>query len=531
MLDEVDRNKIIIMHYVDNVSMREIARTLHVSRNTVRKILGEYASIVSDVHSREEMSEYLSEKRKYDTSNRCQRSVSDYYQNLILKCLQENEAKKLTGLKKQCMLKQDIYEYLINKGFTGSYPTVCRFIRNLSAEGTKPTKEAFIRIYYNPGEHCEFDWGEVKLKIRGKRVRFYMAVFTFSHSNGRWAYLFRHQNTLAYMESHRNFFRDVHGVPEVMVYDNMKVAVKDFVGNEKRPTVALQQLQLHYLFKHRFCNARAGWEKGHVEKSVEYVRRKAFCVNDSFDTIEEAQAHLSLVCKDLNSEIGSISTAEKVTKLKADLMSLKPFPGDIGCFERLTYTVDKWSTITYENNRYSVPDKFVGEKIDIKVYSEKIVIMDGRKRVGTHERFYQKGCWSVLIDHYLNTLLRKPGAIKSSLALHQMPPAIKELFDKHFVEKGKDFVMMLQYAREHNFTDEDITKAYEALKKKKLKRISAEQIQTMLHANSDTLIIQEPQTDAERKQNAEINDCVEATLDMLTGLITNQINTGIPCRN
>ena len=43
MLDEVDRNKIIIMHYVDNVSMREIARTLHVSRNTVRKILGEYA--------------------------------------------------------------------------------------------------------------------------------------------------------------------------------------------------------------------------------------------------------------------------------------------------------------------------------------------------------------------------------------------------------------------------------------------------------------------------------------------------------
>lgn len=56
MLDEVDRNKIIIMHYVDNVSMREIARTLHVSRNTVRKILGEYASIVSDVHSREEMS-------------------------------------------------------------------------------------------------------------------------------------------------------------------------------------------------------------------------------------------------------------------------------------------------------------------------------------------------------------------------------------------------------------------------------------------------------------------------------------------
>ena len=52
-----------------------------------------------------------------------------------------------------------------------------------------------------------------------------MAVFALCHSEGRWAYLFRHQDNLAFMESHRNFFHDVHGVPRTMVYDNMKVAV------------------------------------------------------------------------------------------------------------------------------------------------------------------------------------------------------------------------------------------------------------------------------------------------------------------
>ncbi len=52
------------------------------------------------------------------------------------------------------------------------------------------------------------------------------------------AYLFRHQNTLAFMESHRNFFRDIHGVPAMMVYDNMRVAVKSFVGGDKKPTEA-----------------------------------------------------------------------------------------------------------------------------------------------------------------------------------------------------------------------------------------------------------------------------------------------------
>ena len=70
------------------------------------------------------------------------------------------------------------------------------------------------------------------------RPSFYLAVFTFGHSNGRYAYLFRHQNTLAFMESHRNFFRDIHGVPAMMVYDNMRVAVKSFVGGDKKPTEA-----------------------------------------------------------------------------------------------------------------------------------------------------------------------------------------------------------------------------------------------------------------------------------------------------
>ena len=72
---------------------------------------------------------------------------------------------------------------------------------------------------------------DILLFIDGVKIKFYLAVFTFGHSNGRYAYLFRHQNTLAFMESHRNFFRDIHGVPAMMVYDNMRVAVnkkKDF---------------------------------------------------------------------------------------------------------------------------------------------------------------------------------------------------------------------------------------------------------------------------------------------------------------
>ena len=86
-----------------------------------------------------------------------------------------------------------------------------------------------------------------------------------------------------------------------MVYDNMKVAVKSFVGhNERQPTDALLQLSIYYGFQFRFCNVCRGNEKGHVERSVEYIRRKAFAVRDAFDSLDDANRYLEDVCNRLN---------------------------------------------------------------------------------------------------------------------------------------------------------------------------------------------------------------------------------------
>lgn len=91
-----------------------------------------------------------------------------------------------------------------------------------------------------------------------------------------------------------------------------------------------------YSFKYRFCNIRAGWEKGHVEGSVEFVRRKAFCLQDHFKDIASAQRHLEETCSNINKECYSLSTADKLSKLEADITSLKPFPGNIGCLKLMS---------------------------------------------------------------------------------------------------------------------------------------------------------------------------------------------------
>jgi hypothetical protein len=46
------------------------------------------------------------------------------------------------------------------------------------------------------------------------------------------------------------------------------------------------------------------------------------------------------------------------------------------------------------------------------------------------------------IMHYLNTFLKKPGALKNSIALKSIPQ-LKAIFDKYYSQKPKDFIETL----------------------------------------------------------------------------------------
>lgn len=475
------------MYRTVGYSKRAIARELDISRKTVHKVICEYESALSCPDPEASLESILTVATHYDSSKRGRRVITGSLKDLIDECLDKNTRKRATGLKKQCMRGKDIYELLIDKGFQVSYTAVCKYIASLATQKKDNTSaEAFIRGYYPPGESCEFDWGEVKLYLNGKLHRIHMAVFTLSHSNGRYAWLFHHQDQLAFMESHRNFFRQVKGVPSIMVYDNMRVAIKKFAGEEKKPTDTLLRMSNFYRYHYRFCNIRAGWEKGHVERSVEYVRRKAFSINLHYASLADAQKHLLTICEKINSRSGSPSTINKVEELAADLAALRPYTNEMGCFQMAEYKVDKWSTICMNCSHYSVPDILVGKMVTVKMYSEKLVILYNNDKVAVHERIYsrQKG-WSIKLEHYLTTLLRKPGALSGSLALKQMPSQIQALFNKHFTDKARDFVFLLQYARDNSFNDNDIIEAYQSLRARGLRSISADQIKAMMHTNNE----------------------------------------------
>lgn len=266
----------------------------------------------------------------------------------------------------------------------------------------------------------------------------------------------------------------------MMVYDNMRVAVILKPGG-KQPTETLLRMQAYYGFEYRFCNVRAGWEKGHVERSVDYVRGSAFTTRVDFDSIEDAQMWLSRICDNINTESGSLATGNKREALRRDLECMLRFPGDFGCFDLLQCSVDKQSTISVKGSHYSVPDNLAGQTVIVKLYSEKIRVYDtAYNKVAEHERSYSTGSWTFDINHYINTMMRKPGALDGSVALRQMPEKMQELFRVHFADNGRDFLRLLKYCKGHGHDYNDILAAVKRIRMRGARHINFDQIKVAL---------------------------------------------------
>lgn len=489
MLDVERTHQIVRLHFVEGLSVRKIARKLKIHRNTVKSRIDEYNQFKNEAGAEKgtstvQLVKYLETGTVYDSSGRKARKLTAEIAERIDNCLAENEKKRLDGRRKQQLRKIDIHEILVMAGLDVSYSSVCKYV----AKKTIDSQEAFIKQDYAPGSVCEFDWGEVTLYIAGKGRRFYMAVFTSAYSNYRYAILFERQHSLAFREAHILFFAHVGGVWHQMTYDNMRVAVAEFVGKtEKRPTKALIQLVRWYLFDWRFCNAARGNEKAHVERSVEYIRRKTFAFKDSFETFEEAQQYLVSRVSELNKRKAKGAEMSAYDKLQEERAHLLTHPGQMECFDGDQSKVDKFATICIGTNRYSVPDRLVGRTVFVKTYSSRLEISDERGIVCTHPRSYERGGWYINLDHYLITLSRKPGAVQGSLALKQTPAWIQQMYNHHFTHAPRAFVELLQYCKTKDVTHARLRATVEKLMCHHSGNIEADHILALLGNQTDPI--------------------------------------------
>jgi len=475
----------IIKKYYEGKKVIEISRELGLNRGTVSKYIKEYERLRKEIEEQETNSEEidikliekLSEKPKAKIGKRPKKKLTEKIQKRLGDYIEINEERKLKKQIKQLMNVEEMHRQLIEEGYEIGKTTVYNYVR----EFTEKTREAYIRQEYLPGEVVEFDWGELKIEIAEKMKRLQLALFTTAYSDNHYGLIYEKQNTESFIDSHIKYFNYLGKVPLKIVYDNMRVAVKTFVGTEKEPTEALLKLETHYVFDHRFCNARRGNEKGHVENGVGYVRARAFSYKASFNTIEEAQEHLNEVLEKINSEPKKQKegkSSKELLEIEKNKMRVKSPDFEYSVMK--TLRADKYSTITIDTCKYSVPDEYAQKHVKVKLYATKIKIYSKEGVVAEHERLYAFNKWVINIEHYCRTLKRKPGAIAGSTALHQAPKKLVNIYNEYYTTKPKDFIDLIEFMKNKEIKINEIEETIKTLKTQSIKEIDTSKIKVIL---------------------------------------------------
>lgn len=419
----------------ESLSNREVARRTGLNRETVAKYWNEYRQKSIElarggVDSRAVQEELLAEPQYKPRTGRPTKYTKDVEERLLKIIEEEKRKDQLLGEgHKQRMTNKQIREVLANEGHELSQATINIKLGKLRNR----QKQVFIRQQYDFGDRLEYDFGEVRLIIGGERGTYHMAVFASPAGKFRWCKLYTNQKKPVFMDSHVKFFEFIRGGYREVVYDNMRNVVTKFIGkNEKELNGDLIKMSVYYGFTINVTNCFSGNEKGTVEKSVDVLRTELFAVNYTFNTLDDAQVYVNARLLKLNENSLILEERQHLTPYCPPLEL-----ADIG-----TAKVDKTSLISIDTVKYSVPEELVGRTVTVKKYHDEIRVFADNTEVCRHRRALGSGAMKIDIMHYLNTFLKKPGALKNSVALKSVPQ-LKAIFDKYYLQKPKDFIEIL----------------------------------------------------------------------------------------
>jgi hypothetical protein len=114
--------------------------------------------------------------------------------------------------------------------------------------------------------------------------------------------------------------------------------------------------------------------------------------------------------------VGATVPVRTAFAAEAPLLRALP-PEEFDCGLTLTPTVSPSSRITVRQSYYSVPARFIGRKVRVSLRANHLIVFDGRRQVARHPRLARRYTYRDELDHYLEILLAKPGALPGSSAL------------------------------------------------------------------------------------------------------------------
>jgi transposase len=170
-----------------------------------------------------------------------------------------------------------LFEGLQAEGYRGAYDSVQRFVRRWKkAQSGVALTQAFVPLAFSAGEACQFDWSHEQVELGGVMQTIKVAHFRLAYSRQMFVAAYPRETQEMVFDAHDRAFAFFGGVPQRMIYDNLKAVVEAiFTGKERRFNRRFMALGNHYLFEPVACTPASGWEKGQIENIAWCSRRSA----------------------------------------------------------------------------------------------------------------------------------------------------------------------------------------------------------------------------------------------------------------
>jgi transposase len=429
-------------HRVYEKGIREIEKDTGHSRNTIRKAL------------RGEPSNYT--KRGNQTF-----PVLGPYLETIDRWLQEDKERP----RKQRHTGKRIFERLrCEQGFSGAETTIRHYVREAKVRIGIGGMKAYLPLDPSVGQEAEVDWGSAMAVLGGEEVQLKFFCMRSKYSGKHFVRLYPCERQQAFFDAHMEAFRYFGGIFPVIIYDNLTTAVEKVLrGKERVEREAFVRFHAYYNFTPRFCNPASGNEKGGVEGLVGFARRNYMVPVPEAENLEELNKNLLSDCLSYGSH--KISGREQTVSAlfeeeRSHLISLPTI--EFSNIETLSGKADPYSTIRVDKNRYSVPTRCVGLKIQAIVGVDRVDLYYESKKIGSHARVFGNNKWQLDPDHYLELLQQRPQAFDSARPIREWrkrwPESMEQLLKKFQASQGvthgiKDFISVLMLYRSYGAQD------------------------------------------------------------------------------
>ena len=418
----------------DGKSIRQIAREFGLSRITIRKALKNPEPVAA-------------------TRDRPAPKLGPF-QATIDQILADDES----APPKQWHTAAQVFRRLRGEhGYRGGYAQVQRYV----FKHRRRHEETFIPLGHLPGQRLEADFGHIHVDFPDGRRLVPFLVTAWAYSNAPFVIALPFERTEAILAGMVAAFEFHGAVPREVWWDNPRtVATLILQGRERRLHPRCAALASHYLFDPLFCTPGRGNEKPDAEGTVKAVQRRFATPVPRAADLDELNTFLRGCCEaERRRVVDSLSGPFLIAdRLAEDLAAAAPLPAHPfdPCVLRPAVAVDKYQTVAFDGNRYSVPRAFAFRMVTVKGYVDRVVVTAGGQVVAAHPRCLRKREMVLEPIHYLAALGAKPGALDHAPVFRdwKLPACFAEfraeLERLHGTMSGsRRFVPVLQLLGEH----------------------------------------------------------------------------------